>query len=212
MSIPDIFGSAILEWSKLVSASRSRQGLPPLTDPGGQIAIGQEELMTQLDAPRIIIVPQGLRNFQSRQPGGPSIGGISAINPTLQPSTPKMLWSAELWFTAHFWGDEWPGNVPKPIFWDFNTTLELAREFSMAIYRSASGALGRSVQMGDLEFEQPTDKLRRGRKAVLPFAFVIPILDDPFIKLEYGAHPEVEIDLTIEGPNDVAGNIVLPGS
>jgi hypothetical protein len=159
--------------------------LAPLTDADQGIAIGQERCRDEMDAPRIVLVPTGLTGFKSEQRG--------PANPTLTmaDNQPKVLWTARLGFVAHLWGDEWPGNLPKPMWWDFNTTLELARELSMAIYRTCSGALERSVVMSDMVFEQPTDQTRRGRLGLLSFAVVIPITDEPYVMIPYGAHPDV---------------------
>jgi hypothetical protein len=197
----DLIGEAIAQWSANVSASRARQGLPPLNGNDGndaQIAVGQEAIFNELDAPRIIIVPTGLSGFKNEQrmPNPPTL--------TMADNQPKVLWSANLEFTAYLWGDEWPGDTPKPIWWDFNTSLELFRELAMALYRTASGP---SVTLGSPKFEQPSDQERRGRWLVAEFSIKIPITDEPYVTLPYGAHPKVEIDLQT---SPVTGEIVIP--
>lgn len=197
----DQIGEAISQWSANVSASRARQGLPPLNGNDGndgQIAVGQEAIFVELDAPRIIIVPTGLSDFKNEQrmPLAPTL--------TMADNQPKVLWSAKLEFTAYIWGDEWPGDTPKPIWWDFNTSLELFRELAMALYRTASGP---SVTLGSPKFEQPSDQERRGRWLVADFSIKVPITDEPYVMLQYGAHPKVEIDLQTL---PVTGEIVIP--
>lgn len=204
----DAIGELIATWTANVSASRARQGLPPLNGydgNDGQIAVGQERINDEMTAPRIVIVPQGLSNFtneqrmlsRATQPAGPTL--------TMPDNQPKVLWSAHLEFIAYIWGDEWPGDTPKPIWWDFNTSLELFRELAMALYRTVSGP---SVIMGAPRFEQPTDQQRQGRWLVADFAIKIPITDEPYVMLQYGAHPKVEIDLTMDPAVDAT--ITIP--
>lgn len=206
----NMIGDMMTAWSNHVSASRNRQGLAPLTNEGGMIGLGQEALAEELDSPRIVIVPVSLTQIKSEQAGGYGHAGNGAPTFTLADNSPKVLWTAHLGFVAHLWGDEWPGNAPKPMFWDFNTTLELHRELCVAIYRSVSGALGRAVTIGDLDFDQPTNMVRRGRYATMPFAVVIPILDEPYVSIPYGAHPKVETEVTIEGPTEDVGTFTVP--
>lgn len=200
----DRIGELMTAWSAQVAASRARQGLPPLTDEGGVIGIGQESLMFELDAPRLVLVPTGLSDFKNEQ-RMPS-GATTPAGPThtMTDNQPKVLWSAMLGFTAYCWGDEWPGETPKPIWWDYNTSLELFRELAMALYRTVTGP---AIRMGTPTFEQPTDQARRGRWLVADFAIKIPITDEPYVMLQYGAHPKVEIDLQT---NPVTGEIVIP--
>jgi hypothetical protein len=200
----DMLGEMLTAWSNQVAASRARQGLPPLTGEGGRIEIGEEAIAVELDAPRLIIVPTGLSNFKNEQ--------RMPLSPThtMSDNQPKVLWSAHLGFTAYCWGDEWPGGTPTPIWWDFNTSLELFRELAGALYRTCTGP---SVDLGAPRFEQPTHLARRGRWLVADFAIKIPILDEPYVMLQYGAHPKVEIDLTVETQNhepDPPTPIVIP--
>lgn len=208
----DQIGELISAWSANISASRARQGLPPLNGydgNDGQIAVGQERIADEMDAPRIIIVPTGLSDFKNEQrtlsaatqPAGPTL--------TMRDNQPKVLWSAKLEFTAYIWGDEWPGDTPKPIWWDFNTSLELFRELAMTLYRTASGP---SVNLGAPVFDQPTDQERRGRWLVAPFSIKVPITDEPYVMLQYGAHPKVEIDINTDPtpPTPPIGDIIIP--
>jgi hypothetical protein len=195
----DQIGEMLTAWSDLVRTSRQRQGLPPLADEAGGIAVGQERLADELDAPRIVLVPTGLRDFtnEMRQPATQTL--------TMADNQPKVLWTAWLGFQAHVWGDEWPGATPKPMWWDFNTAIELFRELAMALYRTCSGP---SIRMGEPTFVQPTDQARRGRLLVCEFAVKIPITDEPYVMLQYGAHPKVEIDVTMDPPVDAT--IAIP--
>lgn len=197
----DLYGSFLSAWSANVSASRARQGLPPLNGidgNDGQIAIGQEEIAWEMAPPRITLVPKGITvsKNEMRMPNPPTL--------TIADNQPKVLWSAWLNFTAYFWGDEWPGDTPKPVWWDFNTTIELFREFAMALYRTCSGP---SLKMDPADFEQPTDNARAGRWLVMPFSVLIPVTDEPYVTLPYGAHPKVEIDFQT---SPVTGEIVIP--
>lgn len=202
----DQIGELLDAWSANVAASRARQGLPPLVDEGGRIGIGQEAIAVELDAPRIVLVPVGLTDFKNemRMPSG----ATQPVGPThtMTDNQPKVLWSAWLGFTAYCWGDEWPGETPKPIWWDFNTSLEVFRELAMALYRTVTGP---SIRMGSPTFQQPTDNARRGRWLEADFAIKIPITDEPYVMLKYGAHPNVEIDLDSASDPPI-GHITIP--
>lgn len=194
----DQIGDMLTAWSDRVQASRSSQGLPPLVD-DGRIAIGQERLRDEVDAPRVVLVPVGLADFVNELP----MPAVQTL--TVGDTQPKVLWSAWLGFEAHCWGEPYDGAAPIPMWWDFNTSLELFRELAMAFYRTCSGP---SVRMGSPRYEQPTDQTRRGRLLVADFAVKIRISDDPYLALEYGAHPKVEIDLDMNPLVDAT--IVIP--
>lgn len=199
----DQIGELLDAWSANVAASRNRQGLAPLTDEGGRFGVGQEAIFAELDAPRIVLVPTGLSDLKHKQrmPNPPTH--------TMADNQPKVLWASWLGFNAYLWGDEWPGDTPKPIWWDFNTSLELFRELSMALYRTVTGP---SIRMNGASWEQPTDQARRGRWLVADFAIEFPVCDEPYVMLPYGAHPDVEINLNTNPtpPTPPIGEIVIP--
>lgn len=201
----DQFGILLQTWSDLVRKDRARQGLAPLSGEAGSVEIGQEALTIERRAPRCVIVPLGFANLRHEQPMPvPTAAGMrAAINP-------KMLAAIDITFDAHCWGDEWPAQptaaAPIPLFWSYNTALEIWRELYAAMYRSVSGV---TVKVGEARFEQPTDLARSGRLLVVSFSIHAQLTDAPLVSLPLGAHPDVEISIATD-PD--AGTIVVPPS
>ena len=199
MAIPlDFMGQTIQQWSDQIREDRNSQGLPPLTGEGGAIEVGQEALRQEFDSPRCVIVPGGLSEYTHRQ--RMPVSGMQGSDYPGQGFQAKALWTAWLGFTAHIWGDPYPTADTRPatvlpISWDFNTAIEIHRELCAALYRTCSGP---TVRLDSADFNQPTNDLRRGRLLILSFAIEVIVTDSPFVRLVYGAHPDVEIDVTVK--------------
>jgi hypothetical protein len=195
-------GALFAEASVTVAAIRVSQGLPPLV-PSGAILIGQEWLAFEHDSPRIVAVPT--RTEYS--------GAIPTNPPTVGQGTPpnKYVFSRYMDFDVHIWGEPDPTGV-DPLY-DFNSTLELEREFLYAMQASMSIPI--SVPKSG-EWRQPQDVQRRGRLLVLQLRIWTPVVAPPYTILPYSQTPndggvERDVSVQINPPTGATvGPIIIP--
>jgi hypothetical protein len=172
------------ETNTAVKAIRVANGLPALS-PSGDILIGQEFLAQEHDAPRIVIVPMGTK-YEAGKPM--QNAGATGYLPGQIPDR-KFLFLRWLTFEAHFWGEPDPqylNNAPTTktgdALYDFNTTLELERQFFSSLQASVTIPMGHPL---DGTWNQPTDVNRRGRELTVAFRIGTPLTNEPYTQLPY---------------------------
>jgi len=201
-------------WSDIqanVASIRTGLGLPALNGPDGvgtgTIPVGREFEPYQLDAPAVVIVPTGIDFIPARR-AGENDGRVQDVY-----IAGRTLWTMWLTHEARIWGD--PDPAESDISFDFSSTLELVRELGGALQRRLGGI--DAIRLDSARFDQPEDARRRGRALILPFAFQVPLVDEPFITLPFATQTTtgVTIDATIEeifqdGSSTIAGVIQAP--
>lgn len=169
-----------------VVATRATLGLPAL-QPSTLTAfqLGKEFLDQNQSPPRIVIT--FTRAAYDR-------GMVMSTSTPLGATMPqKSLFTRWLEFEAHIWGDPdqtarpspdptptVPPALPNP-YYDFNSALELEREFIEAMYDNAGAVF---IPLG-LEWVQRSDTDRYGRTAVLTFKIATPVIEEPFTILPF---------------------------
>ena len=195
-------GALFAQASVIVAALRVQLALPPLV-PNGAILIGQEWLAFEHDAPRIVVVPTRTEYT----------GAITTNPPQVGTGTPlaKAVYSRWMDWEAHVWGEPDPTGVDPT--YDFDSTLELEREFLYAM--QATMTIPVSVPRSG-EWRQPQDVQRRGRLLVVSFRIWTPVMAPPYNVLPYAqtvGDGGVERDITaqINPPTgDTVGPIIIP--
>ena len=82
------------------------------------------------------------------------------------------------------WGDPDPNfATTSDVLYDFDSTLELRREFIEALYTNAGGVPGFKLDGG--RWDQPTNERRSGRMYVLSFSILSSIDSEPYIYLPF---------------------------
>ncbi len=191
-----------------VTSIRASRGLPALRS----THLGQEWLRKEESPPRIVVVPTRNTYEFARQPGiQPPSGVVSAINP-------RTFAVRHMHFDAHIWGNETPTPQSPPVETDlwyaFNSTIELEREFLGAMMRNLGNVTnpktGPSVRIFESRWDQPTDMQRLGRSLILSFAIGTPVTDEPWTTT-VPAHVAVDAVMTFfDGTSSDQGTFILP--
>lgn len=195
-------GALFSQASTTIAAIRVAQGLPALV-PTGAILIGQEWLSFEHDAPRIVAVPTRTEYAGALPTNPPQVGTGTPPN--------KYVYSRYMDWDVHLWGEPDPTGA-DPVY-DFNSTLELEREFLYAMQAAMSIPI--AVPKGG-EWRQPQDVQRRGRLLVVTMRIWTPVVAPPYTVLPYSATPNdggVERDLTVQinpPTGDSVGPIIIP--
>ena len=183
-SFPTQLGTLFGAVQAQIASVRAGLGFPALNGPDGAgtgtIPVGAEYEPYQLAAPSIVIVPVGEDFLPKRQTGtnpkGPDLSFVSV--PT------KAYFSSLLHFRAMLWGDPDPNfATTSDVLYDFDSTLELRREFIEALYTNAGGVPGFKLDGG--RWDQPTNERRSGRMYVLSFSILSSIDSEPYIYLPF---------------------------
>lgn len=194
-----------------IATIRAGLSLPALNGPDGAhtgtISVGREFEAYQLDAPAIAVVPTGIEFIPARR-GGERDERLETVY-----VAGPVLFTMWLEHAAYIWGD--PDATRTDTSYDFSSTLELVREFCGSLRRR----LGNSpaLRLDHARFDQPADITKRGRYFVLPFAFQVPLVDEPYITLPFATPTTsgVTIAATLEeifpdGTSTIAGVITAP--
>lgn len=159
-----------------VTGFRVNLGLIPL-QPSGQTSfqIGEEFLKQQDSPPRIVIVPRRTE-FDFSQYCPPVAGITAAPSPS--------IYRQWLIFEAHIWGDPDSSRVSTTVqpFYDFNSTIELQREFLWSMYTQCTGG---SFRPDGAEWVEDTHNDRHGRVLVTTFRIASPVTEGPFTFMPY---------------------------
>lgn len=130
-----------------------------------------------------------------------------------EPAAHPPFYRGLIGFDAHLWGDPDPAST-NPLY-DFNTTIELFREFVGACYRVLGGAP--QLEHGESRWVQDTNDRRFGRLLVHSLAFACDISDEPYLLLPYSTTggSGVQAFVTVEtvftdGTSTAVGPIVAP--
>lgn len=197
-----------------VKAIRVANALPAL-NPSGDILIGQEWLAQEGDAPRIVIVPKGTK-YEAARPM--QNAGATGYLPGQIPER-KVMFLRWLVFDAHFWGEPDPQFLDQPpttklgdLLYDFNTTIELERQFCSSLAASITIPMAFPASG---EFNQETNVNRRGRELTVTFQIGTPLTFEPYTILDYstaaGDGKVVrDVNLTISPGNNPVGPVVIP--
>jgi len=195
-----LFSSAFGE----IATVRASRGLPAIIT-----HIGSEYLPQEDDAPRIVIVPERNKYAPARAAGNQT-GMVGDFNP-------KPLYRRLMQFAAHCWGDDKPASTEQDLVYSLNSTVELEREFLVALAHNFGGPA--AIVSADIsgEWDQPTNMQRRGRLLIIRFAIETPVTQEPFITLPFSTASTsgVQVSATVaevfpDGSSSVAGIIVTP--
>jgi hypothetical protein len=194
-----------------VIANRLARGLPPLI----ATHLGKEWIRSEESPPRIVVVPTTTAYKPSRRIGAqPMRGTIDQVNP-------RPFFRRIMHFAAHFWGDESPAPSNPPtefdLWYSFNTTIELEREFLGALMRN----VGNDPAIYDGlhgEWVQPSDQNRLGRMLVLAFTIETPVTDEPWTILPFAQSSgasgvQIDVDTQMVFPDGTStdqGTFVIP--
>lgn len=182
-----------------VASTRASRGLSPLVS----AHLGNEWVRAEESPPRIVVVPISTSYKPMRRMGMQPMAGLtSQVNP-------RTFFRRILHFTAHIWGDETPSPQSPPaetdLWYSFNTTIELEREFLGALMRNCGNdpAIYEGLS-GD--WSQPTDLNRLGRLLLLRFTIETPVTDEPWIVLPFaqvstGPGVVVVVDTQVDFPD-----------
>jgi hypothetical protein len=194
-----------------VQANRFNRGLPPLVS----AHLGQEWLKAEESPPRIVVVPTTTEYKPMRRIGAqPMRGTIDQVNP-------RPFFRRLLHFRAHLWGDEQPSPSSPPteqdLWYSFNSTIELEREFLGALMRNAGNDPAIYAGLAGT-WSQPTDLSRLGRSLLLDFSIETPVTDEPWITLPFaqstgGAGVEIVVDTQMDfadGSSTDQGTFTVP--
>ena len=191
-----------------VIATRQARGLPPCK----ALHLGKEQRKTEEAPPRIVIVPTRNSYEYARIMGRqPPDGTVTAQNP-------RVFATRLMHFDARIWGDEMPDMPQNPtekqLWYSFNSTIELEREFIGALMRQFGNVTnprtGLNVRLFDSTWEQPTDMRRLGRLLVLPFALGTAVTDEPWTTT-VPATIAVDTRMTFpDGTSADQGTFILP--
>jgi hypothetical protein len=169
----------------LMVAVRAENNYPPM-QPAALVSfqIGGEYGPQDQIAPRIVITPTtGEYDFSQVM--------SSLQTPSLNAQVPrKQRYRRWLHFEAAIWGDPDPAVLVPPTdpptvispYFDFNSVLELEREFIDAMYLKATG--GAFVPLGG-EWVQKSANNRFGRLYVLHFKIATAVMSEPYVVLPY---------------------------
>ena len=197
-----------------VKAIRVANSLPAL-NPSGDILIGQEWLAQEDDAPRIVIVPKGTKYEAAKKMQN---AGATGYLPGQIPARGEAYYRWII-FEAHFWGEPDPQFLNADpttklgdLLYDFNTTLELERQFFSSL--AASITIPTAFPSSG-EFNQETNVNRRGRELTVTFQIGTPITFEPYTILPYSVASGdggvvQEATLTITPGNSPVGPIIVP--
>ena len=137
--------------------------------------IGHEYNPQDQVAPRVTLVPTRVEYDYSQMLSSLQ---TPALNAQVLRKSRYRRW---LHFEAAIWGDPDLSDVPVP-YVDFNSTLELEREFLDAMYLGATG--GSFVPTGG-EWVQKSDNNRYGRLLVVSFKIATVVTSEPVVSLPY---------------------------
>jgi len=191
-----------------VMSTRASRGLPPLVS----AHLGQEQLQTEESPPRIVVVPTSTTYEYARIMGSqPPTGLITALNP-------RIFATRWMHFRAHIWGDESPSPSTPPteqdLWYSFNTTIELEREFLGALMRNLGNVTnprsGTNVRIGEGRWTQPTNMQRLGRLLVLEFSIGTAVTDEPWTVVTPTSIAVDTIAVFQDGTSTDQGTFVLP--
>lgn len=177
----------------IIAADRAERSLPVLVPAAlSTLQIGAEYLPQEQDAPRIVIVPTRFEyEYISPQPISSQLGKASTLSA-------KSIFTRWMLFEAHIWSNPDPGTLTasSPYF-DFNSAIELEREFHVAMRQTCGGA---AYQPLGAEWLQPTNDTRRGRLLVVSFRIATPVTETPHTFLPYS---------TVPGDGGVVGKVTI---
>ena len=192
-----------------VAAVRTANSLPALVPNSlPNFQIGGEFAPEAQVAPRIVIVPSGVESYD-----------FSQQMPTNQVATDitrvarKSVFRRWLTFDVQMWGDPdltarpvsdpadtTPPAIPDPSY-AFNSTIELEREFLVAI-TSLIGSAGQAWQPIRAEWTSANlGNNRYGRLLVLSFKLATPVTREPWTMLPYSVVPNdggVKGEITVQ--------------
>lgn len=191
-----------------VAAVRVARLLPPLVS----AHLGKEQVRTEESPPRIVVIPTHNTYEYARVVGKqPMTGLVTAINP-------PTICTRWMHFDAHFWGDESPTPAnpitEQDLWYSFNSTVELEREFIQAIARNLGNIgntrSGENVRLGESRWVQPSDQMRLGRELVLSFSVGFPVTYEPW---GIATPTSAAIDMVMvfaDGSSSDQGTVIVP--
>lgn len=207
----DVFFTAV--YTK-VASQRAALSLPPLV-PGAlpSLQIGGEFAPEAQIAPRIVIVPTGVESydFSQQMPQNQNGASISRV-------PRKSIFRRWLTFDAQLWGEPdttardvsdptstTPPGTPAPTY-GFNSTIELEREFLVAI-TSLIGSAGQAWAPTSATWVPANSANNRyGRLLILSFKVATPVTETPYIILPYSQTPgdggvkrEITAEISVNG-------------
>jgi hypothetical protein len=182
------FDAFFLAVEHRITNSRIRCRQPPLV-PDGRILVGQETLSKQISSPSIRVVPIDVRFTES-----------DFIPDNIEPRT---LYSQWLRLEAHCWG--YDSDDPSKPLWGFSSSLELARQFIVALCDSNLGPANVRVLGG--EWVQRTDINRQGRVLVVTVEIETWLTRDPAVQLPAATSttPGVQATVGVSIENPITG-------
>jgi hypothetical protein len=179
-----------------VASQRAALGFPPLVpNTLPSLQIGGEFAPEAQIAPRIVIVPTGVDSYDFSQQMPFDQNGTNI------PRVPrKSVYRRWLTFDAQLWGEPDPTardtnptipsvpGVPSPTY-GFNSTIELEREFIVAIV-SLIGSAGQAWAPMRADWTPANAQNNRyGRLLILSFRVATPVTETPYTILPYSITP-----------------------
>jgi hypothetical protein len=196
-----------------IAGVRTALSYPQLNGPDGSgtgtIAIGHEYINQELAAPSIVIVPLGEEAAPAQRAGQNVQAGADGTVAIYS----KILWSSWLTFEARLWGDPDPNfGSTQNVLYDFDSTLELRREFLEALWANGGGIPG--VRFDGGRWIQPQDDARSGRGYLLSFSVRSRIDQEPYIYIPFATAttPGVTLDASFVESSPAGGSSVVIGS
>jgi hypothetical protein len=134
---------------------------------------------------------------------------------------PRAFYRRVLHFDAHLWGDEspTPSNPPTEydLWYSFNTTVELEREFLGALMRNCGNDPAIYEGLSG-KWEQPSNQNRLGRCLILAFTIETPVTDEPWIFLPFAQSTgssgvQIDVDTVMVFPDGTStdqGVFIVP--
>lgn len=217
--VTDVNGLFTAAYAAMVTV-RANNNYPPLQPAAlASFQIGLEYGPQDQIAPRVVVTPTTVE-YDFSQVVDPNQTPL--ITSTIPRKSRYRRW---LHFEAAIWGDPDPAVLgpptpaPGPIspYYDFNSTLELEREFIDAMYLKASG--GSFVPLGG-EWVQKSGNNRYGRLYVLHFKIATAVMSEPYVVLPYSqtvgdggvSRVITPAFVNVEGGQTNLPPIIVPGS
>jgi hypothetical protein len=208
-----------------VAAQRAALSLPALVPSSlPNFQIGGEFAPEAQIAPRIVIVPTGVDSYDFSQQMPFNQNGRDITR-----NARKSVYRRWLTFEAQLWGEPdatardvsdptnptAPG-TPNPTY-GFNSTIELEREFIVAIV-SLIGSAGQAWAPTSATWPPPNAQNNRyGRLLVLSFKVATPVTETPYVILPYSQTPgdggvkrEIDVSISVDGSTETLPTIEVP--